>query len=64
MWVQKKTVKKQLQIIDDVTNKTKNNTGTSINLMFNYGSREEINDAIQKLDGKKLTSMILESTFI
>ena len=49
----KRLSKKQLQIIDDVTNKTKNNTGTSINLMFNYGSREEINDAIQKLDGKK-----------
>ena len=44
--------KKLLKIIDDVTTKTKNNTGTRINLMFNYGSREEISDAIKKIKGK------------
>jgi undecaprenyl diphosphate synthase len=38
-----------LKIIDDVTNKTKRNKGTIVNLLFNYGSRQEINDAILKI---------------
>ena len=42
----KKLSKKLLKIIDDVTEKTKTNSGTIVNLLFNYGSRQEINDAI------------------
>ncbi len=45
----KKLSKKLLKIIDDVSDKTKNNKGTVINLLFNYGSRQEINDAILKI---------------
>jgi len=45
----KRLSKKLLNIIDDVTERTSSNTGTIINLMFNYGSREEINTAIKNL---------------
>ena len=45
----KKLSKKILDIIDQVSKKTKNNTGIYINLLFNYGSRQEINDAIKKI---------------
>tara|TARA_B100000401_G_C52812390_1_gene724583 strand:- start:3851 stop:4495 length:645 start_codon:yes stop_codon:yes gene_type:complete len=45
----KKLSKKILKIIDDVTDKTKKNSGTHVNLLFNYGSRQEINDAIHKI---------------
>ena len=38
-----------LNIIDDVTEKSKLNTGTCINLLFNYGSRNEIHEAIKKI---------------
>ena len=44
-----KLSKKLLKIIDNVTRKTKKNSGTIVNLMFNYGSRQEINDAILKI---------------
>ena len=40
---------KLLKIIDSVTEKTKNNDGVIVNLLFNYGSRQEINDAIKKM---------------
>ncbi len=47
----KRLSNKLLNIIDDVTEKTSSNSGTIINLMFNYGSREEINTAIKKING-------------
>ena len=48
----KKLSKKLLSIIDEVTSVTKDNKGTIVNLLFNYGSRQEINDAVDKI--KKL----------
>ena len=45
----KKLSKNLLKIIDDITSKTKKNKGTIVNLLFNYGSRQEINDAIEKI---------------
>ena len=48
----KKLSKKLLSIIDEVTAITKDNKGTTVNLLFNYGSRQEINDAVDKI--KKL----------
>ena len=45
----KKLSKKLINIIDEVTKGTSKNTGTFINLMFNYGSRQEINDAIEEI---------------
>ena len=48
----KKLSKKLLSIIDEVTSITKDNKGTIVNLLFNYGSRQEMNDAIDKI--KKL----------
>ena len=48
----KKLSKKLLSIIDEVTSITKDNKGTIVNLLFNYGSRQEINDAVDKI--KKL----------
>ncbi len=49
----RKLNRKLLSIIDDVTLKTRNNNGSCINLFFNYGSRNEIIEAINKLDSKK-----------
>ena len=48
----KKLSKKLLSIIDEVTSNTKDNKGTIVNLLFNYGSRQEMNDAVDKI--KKL----------
>lgn len=45
----KKLSKKLLNIIDEVTFKTKDNKGTIVNLLFNYGSRQEIVDAIDEI---------------
>ena len=50
----KKLSKKLLSIIDEVTSITKDNKGTIVNLLFNYGSRQEINDAVAKI--KKLNN--------
>ena len=47
-----KLSKKLLSIIDEVTSITKDNKGTIVNLLFNYGSRQEMNDAVDKI--KKL----------
>ncbi len=44
-----KLSKKLLKIIDDVTNRTKKNTGIYVNLLFNYGARQEIIDAATKI---------------
>ena len=48
----KRLSKKLLKIIDEVTIKNKNNDGTIVNLLFNYGSRQEIADAFDQI--KKL----------
>ena len=45
----KRLSRKIVKIIDEVTFKTKSNRGTKINLMFNYGSRQELHDAIEKI---------------
>ena len=50
----KKLSKKILKIIDDVTNKTKKNNSNTINLVFNYGSRDEIINSIKKLEFKNV----------
>ncbi len=43
-----------LKIIDNVTKKTKNNTSTCINLVFNYGGRDEIVNSIKKIKSCKI----------
>lgn len=53
----KKLSKNLLSIIDNVTQKTKNNSGTIVNLLFNYGSRQEINEAIKKIKNLESPSM-------
>ena len=50
----KKLSKKILYIIDDVTEKTKKNSSTAINLVFNYGSRDEIVSSIKKISPGKI----------
>ena len=45
----KKLNKKILYIIDDVTKKTKNNSSIVINLVFNYGGRDEIVSSVKKI---------------
>jgi len=50
----KKLSKKILYIIDDVTEKTKRNSSTAINLVFNYGSRDEIASSIKKISPGKI----------
>ena len=52
----KKLSKNILNIIDSVTQKTKKNTGAIVNLLFNYGSRQEIIDAINKIKKIKNSS--------
>ena len=47
---------KMLKIIDSVVENTKNNNGTYINLLFNYGSRKEIEDAAKKIKLSKKKS--------
>jgi len=50
----KKLSKKILKIIDDVTKKTKKNNRNTINLVFNYGSRDEIINTIKRLKFKQI----------
>ena len=50
----KKLSKKILKIIDDVTKKTKKNNSNTINLVFNYGSRDEIINTIKRLKFKQI----------
>ena len=42
-----------IKIIDDVVFSTKENNGTYVNLLFNYGSRQEIESAIKKIQLEK-----------
>ena len=53
----KKLSKKILKIIDDVTNKTKNNNSSAINLVFNYGARDEIVSSIKKIQSGKINKI-------
>jgi len=59
----KKLSKKLLSIIDEVTLITKDNKGTIVNLLFNYGSRQEINDAVDKIKKLKNPSKNLRDYF-
>ena len=53
----KKLSKKILDIIDDVTNKTKNNSSAAVNLVFNYGGRDEIISSIKKIKSDKINKI-------
>jgi undecaprenyl diphosphate synthase len=57
----KRLSKKFLKIIDEVTSRTKKNKGIIVNLLFNYGSRQEINDAIIKIRQLKNPSYNLKN---
>ena len=59
----KKLSKKLLSIIDEVTAITKDNKGTIVNLLFNYGSRQEMNDAVEKIKKLKNPSKNLRDYF-
>ena len=59
----KKLSKKLLSIIDEVTSITKDNKGTIVNLLFNYGSRQEMNDAVDKIRKLKNPSKNLRDYF-
>ena len=50
----KKLSKKILDIIDEVTKKTKKNNSTVINLVFNYGGRDEIVSSIKRIKSGKI----------
>ena len=50
----KKLSKKILSIIDDVTKKTNNNSSTAINLVFNYGGRDEIVNSVKNIKSGKI----------
>ncbi len=50
----KKLSKKILKIIDDVTKKTEQNSSKAINLVFNYGGRDEIVNSIKKIKSAKI----------
>ena len=50
----KKLSKKILKIIDNVTQKTKENRSSTINLVFNYGGRDEIVSSVKKLGLSKI----------
>ena len=59
----KKLSKKLLSIIDEVTSITQDNKGTIVNLLFNYGSRQEMNDAVDKIKKLKNPSKNLRDYF-
>jgi len=52
-----KLSKKILNIIDGVTIRTKNNSSTIINLVFNYGGRDEIVNSIKKIRPGKINKI-------
>ena len=59
----KKLSKKLLSIIDEVSSITKDNKGTIVNLLFNYGSRQEMNDAVDEIKKLKNPSKNLRDYF-
>ena len=52
-----KLSKKILNIIDNVTIKTKKNSSTVINLVFNYGGRDEIINSVKKIRSGKINKI-------
>ena len=52
----KKLSKKILKIIDDVTKKTEKNNSYAINLVFNYGGRDEIVNSVKKIKLGKINN--------
>ena len=38
-----------IKIVENAQEKTKNNTGVNLNIAFNYGSRDEITNAVKKI---------------
>ena len=52
-----KLSKKILNIIDNVTIKTKKNSSTVINLVFNYGRRDEIINSVKKIRSGKVNKI-------
>jgi len=54
---------KLIEIMDDVRNLTKNNTGLNLIFAINYGGRQEILDAIEKIVKRKKIKKIDEETF-
>ncbi len=52
----KKLSKNILNIIDDVTKKTEKNNSYAINLVFNYGGRDEIVNSVKKIKLGKINS--------
>lgn len=50
--------KKVLNIIDEITEKTRDNTGPIFNICVNYGGKAEIVDATKKICGKLLEGKI------
>ena len=57
----KKLPKEIKEIVNDVQEKTKRNTGIQINLAFNYSSREEIIEAIKQIILNKKKANKIES---
>ncbi len=55
----KKLSKKILEIIDNVSKKTEKNRSQCINLVFNYGGRDEIIHSINNLKSKKINKDLL-----
>ena len=53
----KKLSKKILKIIDNVTKNTKKNNSNVINLVFNYGGRDEIVSSIKKIGKGKINKI-------
>ncbi len=51
----KRLSKKILDIIDNVSKTTSKNNGPFINLFFNYGSRDEIIEAVNSIKSKKFS---------
>lgn len=41
--------KNLIEIVQNAENKTKNNTGVNLNIAFNYGSRDEITNAVKSI---------------
>lgn len=49
--------------IEDAEEKTKNNTGGTLGLCFNYGGRQEIIDAVSKIDGEVTEEAISQNLY-
>jgi len=54
---------KLIEIMEDVRNLTKNNTGLNLIFAINYGGRQEILDAVEKIVKEKKIKKVDEETF-